>query len=820
MFIARQVGRVTYRLMGRQQTLGKFFEMPKNTKPTPPQQSSLAEMWKGKKRKEPPPPPRDEKGGRVEAVGNDERNSANPPKGPTSPKREAFPPPSTSKRRRIVESDDENEGESLPPTSAPPSSRGGTPPSDIKGKIKTAAPPPLPADDKGEEEVADESPTESEDDDDATQNAEEALLRIAEVDINGGWKVGSPVPYASLANTFSLIEATTKRLEKTSLLTSFFLLVIQRSAKGDSNSLLQAVYLCINRLCPDYVGVELGIGESLLIKAISESTGRSISTLKAELKKEGDLGLVAMNSKNSQKTLFKPKPLTVPFVFTNLREIAQSTGHSSQAKKVSIITKLLAACKDVEAKYIVRSLEGKLRIGNAERTVLVALAHAAILAEKDGKKWSKEKLASRLEEAAGIMKSVYSELPTYDLVIPALLNHGISTLRDTCKLTPGVPLKPMLAKPTKAIGEVLDRFENKHFTCEYKYDGERAQVHRLEDGTIGVFSRNSEDMSKKYPDLVEQLPHCIKPDTKSFVLDAEAVAIEKTTGKLMPFQELSKRKRKDVKVEDIQVRVCLFAFDLLYLNGEPLLRRSLRERRELLRKHFQIVPGEFDFAKYSDGESTDEIQAFLEESVKDGCEGLMVKMLESDASYYEPSRRSVNWLKLKKDYLAGVGDSLDLVVVGGYYGKGKRTNVYGAFLLACYDADAEEYQTICKIGTGFSEEILQAHWDALRPLEMQNPRGDVKVGGAKPDIWFEPKVVWEVLTADLSLSPIYTAAQGLVDERGVSLRFPRFIRARDDKSADDATGPEQIAEMYERQTLAQSRAGKNRGHDGGDDGFW
>lgn len=159
----------------------------------------------------------------------------------------------------------------------------------------------------------------------------------------------------------------------------------------------------------------------------------------------------------------------------------------------------------------------------------------------------------------------------------------------------------------------------------------------------------------------------------------------------------------------------------------------------------------------------------------------MVKMLETDASYYEPSRRSVNWLKvhiprgisgfvmltgwlmqLKKDYLAGVGDSLDLVVVGGYYGKGKRTNVYGAFLLACYDADSEEYQTICKIGTGFSEEVLQTHYDTLKDLELSKVRGDVKVGGAKPDVWFEPKVVWEVLTADLSLSPIYTAAQGLV----------------------------------------------------------
>ena len=198
----------------------------------------------------------------------------------------------------------------------------------------------------------------------------------------------------------------------------------------------------------------------------------------------------------------------------------------------------------------------------------------------------------------------------------------------------------------------------------------------------------------------------------------------------------------------------------------------------------------------------------MEVSVKDGCEGLMVKMLDSDASYYEPSRRSVNWLKvgvtylvlshclifwqLKKDYLAGVGDSLDLVVVGAYYGKGKRTNVYGAFLLACYDPDSEEYQTICKIGTGFSEEALQSHYDILKPLENQKPRGDIKVGGAKPDIWFEPKIVWEVLTADLSLSPVYTAAQGLADERGISLRFPRFIRVRDDKSADDATAPDQV----------------------------
>ncbi|KAI0348086.1 ATP-dependent DNA ligase [Trametopsis cervina] len=814
--------------------------MPKGAKP---QQAQLESMWGPKRKREVKKEPDEEtKDDVMTAVS---KRSAS--KSPDAPVGEEQQPTTSSsaqekpakKKRRVVESESEDET-SKPTVPADPPKRLSKPvPVKSKGKAKApviqeeeemeavpsvhedaeASDP----DDAAEDDPNDgEEELEEEDEDMATQNAEAALSKTRDVDIPGGWKSGDPVPYSALAKVFALIEATTKRLEKTSLLTSFLLLVIRRSARGDSKSLLQSVYLCINRLCPDYVGVELGIGESLLLKAIGESTGRSLATVKADLKKEGDLGLVAKNSKNSQKTLFKPKPLTVPFVFSNLKEIAMSTGHSSQNKKVSIITKLLAACQGEEAKYIVRSLEGKLRIGNAERTVLVALAHAAVLAEQEhaNRRMDKEKLTERLESAAGIIKSVYSELPNYDLVIPALLEAGIDGLRAECKLTPGVPLKPMLAKPTKAIGEVLDRFENKKFTCEYKYDGERAQVHKLEDGTVGVFSRNSEDMSKKYPDLMDQLPNCMQETAKSFVFDAEAVAIDRTTGKLMPFQELSRRKRKDVKVEDIQVRVCLFAFDLLYLNGESLLQKPLVERRELLRQHFKPVAGEFDFAKSSDCDTTEEIQTFLEESVKDGCEGLMVKMLESEASYYEPSRRSVNWLKLKKDYLAGVGDSLDLVVVGGYYGKGKRTSVYGAFLLACYDADGEEYQTICKIGTGFSEEALQQHYDTLKPLELTKPRGDIKIGGAKPDVWFEPKVVWEVLTADLSLSPIYTAAQGLVEERGISLRFPRFIRIRDDKSADDATGPEQIAEMYERQALAQSKGGKKKKGGDADDGFW
>ncbi|KAH8835241.1 DNA ligase I [Flagelloscypha sp. PMI_526] len=749
--------------MRRQQTLGKFFEMPKSMKPAPPQQSSLTAMW-GKKSAS------TTSTSRPDAMEVD--STVNEPTAVPTPEEKLQATSSNkpqTKRRRVIDSDEED-SDTSPSKDAPVST---TPPpkkrprkSTSPTRSKPAARAPSPASsivdgdqsegeseaelDEVNPEVVAKSPAN-------TKIAEAALQRVEDVDIPEGWKTGASIPYAALAKTFGLIESTTKRLEKTAILTAFLFLVIQRSTPGNHDPLLQAVYLCINRLCPDYEGIELGIGESLLIKAIGESTGRSVAKIKEDLKKEGDLGLVAMSSRQTQKTMFKPKPLVLDSVFKDLKAIALTTGHASQDKKVKTITKLLAACQGVEAKYIIRSLEGKLRIGNAERSVLVALAQAAVLSEseKAEKKWNKEKLASR-------------QLPSYDLVIPALLTYGIQGVNDHCSMTPGVPLKPMLAKPTKAIGEVLDRFENKRFTCEYKYDGERAQVHRTEDGKVHVFSRNSEDMSKKYPDLVEQLPHY---SVKSFVLDAEAVAIDRTNFKLMPFQELSKRKRKDVKIEDIQVRVCLFGFDLLYLNGEPLLHKTLDERRKLLRAHFNVVPGEFDFAKSSDSQATEDIETFLNESVKDGCEGLMVKMLESEASHYEPSRRSVNWLK----------------VLGA-----RGLNVYGAFLLACYDPDAEEFQTICKIGTGFSEEMLQSHYDLLKPLESSQPRSDIKVGGAKPDIWFEPKVVWEVLAADLSLSPIYMAAQGLVEERGISLRFPRFIRIRDDKDADDATNGEQV----------------------------
>ncbi|WFD47869.1 hypothetical protein GLX27_002533 [Malassezia furfur] len=568
-------------------------------------------------------------------------------------------------------------------------------------------------------------------------------------------KRGTPIKYATLVETFAKVEATTKRLEILQLVTDLFVQVIahcrQDSVASASENLLYTVYLCINRLCPDYEGLELGIGEGLLVKAIAQSTGREVARIKKDLEKQGDLGLVALASRKHQPTMFQTQTLTVPSVFKQLTEIARASGTKSQDKKLGIIKRLLAACTGDESKYLIRSLEGKLRIGLAEKTVLVAVAHAVVLASlgDEAHTMDREELAAKLEHDANIVKAVFSELPSYNVLIPALLEHGIDGLRERVKLTPGIPLKPMLAKPTKEIGEVLDRFENRTFTCEYKYDGERAQVHGFRDAAgklnVRVFSRNSEDMSMKYPDLVVQVPRCLGEDVQSFVIDAEAVAWQPlhvaraerpdaSVGRLLPFQELSRRKRKDVKAEDIKVFVKLFGFDLLYLNGEPLLHLALSERRAKLFAHFVPVADEFDFATRRDCHTTEEIQTFLDESVASGCEGLMVKMLDGADATYEPSRRSINWLKLKKDYLSGTGDSLDLTVIGGYYGKGKRTNVYGAFLLACYDEDSETYQSICKIGTGFSEADLDAHYTTLKALELTQKKGYYDVGDAKPDV--------------------------------------------------------------------------------------
>uniref|UniRef100_A0A8C2LMD6 DNA ligase n=1 Tax=Cricetulus griseus TaxID=10029 RepID=A0A8C2LMD6_CRIGR len=626
------------------------------------------------------------------------------------------------------------------------------------------------------------------------------------------WKHGQKVPFLAVARTFEKIEEVSARLKMVETLSNLLRSVVALSPPD----LLPVLYLSLNRLGPPQQGLELGVGDGVLLKAVAQATGRQLESIRAEVAEKGDVGLVAENSRSTQRLMLPPPPLTTSGVFTKFCDIARLTGSASMAKKLDVIKGLFVACRHSEARFIARSLSGRLRLGLAEQSVLAALALAVSLTPPGqefppavvdaGKGKTTEARKTWLEEQGMILKQTFCEVPDLDRIIPVLLEHGLERLPEHCRLSPGVPLKPMLAHPTRGVSEVLKRFEEVDFTCEYKYDGQRAQIHVLEGGEVKIFSRNQEDNTGKYPDIISRIPKIKLPSVTSFILDTEAVAWDREKKQIQPFQVLTTRKRKEVDASEIQVQVCLYAFDLIYLNGESLIRQPLSRRRQLLRENFVETEGEFVFATSLDTKDIEQIAEFLEQSVKDSCEGLMVKTLDVDATY-EIAKRSHNWLKLKKDYLDGVGDTLDLVVIGAYLGRGKRAGRYGGFLLAAYDEESEELQAICKLGTGFSDEELEEHHQSLKALVLPTPRPYVRIDGAvAPDHWLDPKVVWEVKCADLSLSPIYPAARGLVDkEKGISLRFPRFIRVREDKQPEQATTSDQVACLYRKQSQIQNQ---------------
>jgi DNA ligase-1 len=612
------------------------------------------------------------------------------------------------------------------------------------------------------------------------------------------WGAGERVPFLFLARVFDAISKESGRIAITEIVCNMLRTVILTTP----DDLTAIVYLLANRIAPAHEGVELGIGETSIMKALAAACGATDAQIKKQFKELGDLGLVAKASRSSQPLMRKLEPLTVAKVFDTFRLIAKESGKDSQDKKKNHIRSLLVAATDCEPLYLIRLLQSKLRIGLAEQTLLTALGHAAVHSEIHSK--PSKHIESPLEAAAKIVKQVYSVIPVYDKIIPAILNGGVWNLPETCSFSLGVPVGPMLAKPTKGVSEILDKFQDMEFTCEYKYDGERAQIHYLENGSVEIYSRNAERNTGKFPDVVAAISRLKKPSVTSFVLDCELVGYDREKKKILPFQILSTRAKKNVAINDIKVEVCIFAFDILYLNGKELIQEQLSVRRENLYASFEEEPGIFHFATAITSSDLDEIQKFLEAAVDTSSEGLIIKTLNKDATY-EPSKRSNNWLKLKKDYMESIGDSLDLVPIAGFLGKGKRTGGYGAFLLACYDSNNEEFQSICKIGTGFSEAMLAERSSSLSSKVISTPRSYYRFAEtAKPDVWFEPTEVWEVKAADLTISPVYRAACGIVDrDKGISLRFPRLVRVREDKNPEQATSSEMVAEMYNAQKSTQ-----------------
>ncbi|GAB5357723.1 hypothetical protein AAMO2058_000398900 [Amorphochlora amoebiformis] len=619
---------------------------------------------------------------------------------------------------------------------------------------------------------------------------------------SAGWKKGAKIPYSVLAKVFEKVESTSKRLAKTRFVANLLRSVIVMNPED----LTTIFYLCCNKLAPQYHGIELGIGNAVLFKALSEATGTNIKLLKKELGEIGDLGIIAQNRRNKQRTMFPLPPLSAVGVFKNLVKIAKTTGKNSGQVKKDLIKKMLVACKDSEARFIVRSLQGNLRIGLAAQTVQTALSQAVVYTPPGGKTMdatedmTPDEIEEALKRVDKIIKQAFIEVPNNGHVISALLKHGISKLSQHCQLTPGIPIKAMLGKAANSIAEVLEKFAGILFTIEFKYDGERAQIHLLPDGTIKIFSRNSEDNTGKYPDLIASLPESFDQDVKSFIIDCEVVAWDANQKKILPFQTLSTRKRKGVSSENISVQVVLFAFDCIYFNGVSLINKEFIERRDILRENFKEVEGKFFFATGKDAKEVEEIKDFLKLSVDSSCEGLMVKALDMDAKYV-PDKR--NWIKIKKDYLQGMSDSLDLVPIGAFKGQGKRAGLYGCFLLACYDPDTEEFQSICKIGTGFSEEDLKQHTAFFKEKLLEGPKSYYRFpDNMKCDVWFEACQVWEIRAADLSISPVHKAAIGKAHaSKGIGLRFPRFLRVRDDKDPESSTNSEQVLDMYHSQSV-------------------
>ncbi|XP_072463333.1 DNA ligase 1 isoform X2 [Notamacropus eugenii] len=464
------------------------------------------------------------------------------------------------------------------------------------------------------------------------------------------WRPGQRVPYLVVARTFEKIEEVSARLRMVETLSN----LLRSVAALSPADLLPVLYLSLNQLGPPQQGLELGVGDGVLLKAVAQATGRQLEAIRAEMVEKGDVGLVVEASRSTQRTMLPLPPLTAAGVLSKLRDIARLTGSTSTSKKIDIIKGLFVACRHSEARFIARALSGRLRLGLAEQSVLAALAQAVTLTPPGqefppavvdaGTGKSAEARKTWLEKKGMILKQTFCEVPDLDLIVPALLKHGLDQLPQHCQLTPGVPLKPMLAHPTRNIGEVLKRFEESAFTCEYKYDGQRAQIHILPNGDVKIFSRNQEDNTGRYPDVISRIPKMKHASVISCILDSEAVAWDQAKKQIQPFQVLSTRKRKEVEESEIHVQVCLYAFDLIYLNGQSLVREPLSRRRQLLRENFIETEGEFVFATSLDTEDTEQIADFLEQSVKDSCEGLMVKTLDANATY-EIAKRSHNWLK-------------------------------------------------------------------------------------------------------------------------------------------------------------------------------
>lgn len=570
--------------------------------------------------------------------------------------------------------------------------------------------------------------------------------------------------YATVAEAYRDLEAATGRLAMTERLATLL-------AGTPAAELARVCYLGQGLIAPEFAGIDLGLAERLAVRAVGTAAGVDPDVVRAAVRTAGDLGEAA-----EQLLPDRPAVLGVAEVVDTLLAAAAAEGTGSQGRKLDLLAGLLARATPLEARYLLRLVTGTLRLGVGTPTILDALArvHAGGRADRP------------------VLERAYNICCDLGLVADTLARDGLAAVAQL-RVRPGNPVRVMLAQRLSEAGEILAKLGGA-CAAEHKYDGIRIQAHRTADGRIELFTRGLERIGTQFPDLVAALDAGLGP--REAILEGEAVAYDAAAGELRPFQEVMFRRRKhgiDDAVRDAPVG--LFCFDLLYADGEDLTRLPYPQRRARLAAALTLSD-RLRLTTTVEVDTPEALDTAFEQAIADGCEGLVCKAVGPDAGY-RAGARGWQWIKLKRDYRTELSDTLDLVVVGAFDGRGRRRGGYGAVLLAAYDPEADVFRTVGKCGAGFSDADLAALPARLAPLRRD--ARPARVDARQPvDVWFEPGLVVEVRSAELNPSPNSTAGRGsLPGESGLAMRFPRFTgRWRDDKTPEDATTTGELVDLY------------------------
>ncbi len=571
--------------------------------------------------------------------------------------------------------------------------------------------------------------------------------------------------FSRLAGIFEKLSSTTKRLEITDDIAELL-------GECSKKEVKHVVYLITGVLVPQHYGIELGMGDKLCVRSIALVSGKSPKEVEAHYRKSGDLGDTTQELlKSKTQHRLGSSRLSTEKVYENFYKIAISGGEGSQELKIKLLADLLGNATPLEAKYIIRFVTGKLRLGAGEATVIDALS---VLRAKD------KSLRPELERA-------YNFTSDLGLIAELFFEKGIGGVKHI-KAKPFSPIQPAMAERLPTPDEIIEKIGE--CAVESKYDGFRLQVHKQND-KIEIYSRRLEKMTHMFPDLVSEFK---KIKNKEFIVEGEAIAFDEKTKKFLPFQATIQRKRKHGIAEKAKaLPLKFFVFDVLLLDGKDYTNTAYAERRKTIDRIFgsgkTVMPSQYVIAK-----SGQELQEFFEEVVGEGLEGIIAKDLTAP---YTAGARKFSWIKLKKSYGEGLNDTVDGVIVGYYLGKGKRTKFgFGGLLAAVYDENKNRFRTLCKIGTGFSEEQMGWFEKTLSKIALKEKPANVDAL-IDADVWVSPKYVVEINADEITRSPVHTA--GMHGREGLALRFPRLVKVREDKSPKQATTEKEMEELFEMQ---------------------